>query len=81
MDSSYLAFSGQGFKDMTRIAASSPELWRDICIFNRDNILESIEIFRHNLDRASQYLRASDAESLEREFRKARTLREGIGQN
>ena len=81
MDSSYLAFSGQGFKDMTRIAASAPELWRDICIFNRDYILESIEIFRHNLDRASQYLRASDAESLEREFRKARTLREGIGQN
>ena len=81
MDSSYLAFSGQGFKDMTRIAASAPELWRDICISNRDFILESIEIFRHNLDRVSQYLRASDAESLEREFRKARTLREGIGQN
>jgi len=81
MDSSYLAFSGQGFKDMTRIAASAPELWRDICIFNRDFILESIELFRHNLDKASQYLRAADAEALEREFRKARTLREGIGQN
>jgi len=81
MNGSYLDFSGQGFKDMTRIAASSPELWRDICISNRDFILESIEIFKRNLDRAGQYLRASDAESLEREFRKARTLREGIGQN
>ncbi len=81
MDGSYLAFSGQGFKDATRIASSAPELWRDICILNKDFILESIELFKRNLDRASRYLRDSDAESIERDFRKARTLREGIGQN
>jgi len=81
MDASYLAFSGQGFKDTTRIASSAPELWRDICLLNKDFILESIELFKRNLDRASQYLRDSDAESIERDFRKARTLREGIGQN
>jgi prephenate dehydrogenase len=81
MDVSYLAFSGQGFKDSTRIASSAPELWRDICILNKDFILESIEIFKRNLDRASRYIRDSDAESIERDFRKARTLREGIGQN
>jgi len=81
IDSSYLKFSGQGFMDTTRIASSSPELWRDICILNKDNLLESIEIFKKNLDRASQYLRAYDSESLERDFKKARTLREGIGQN
>jgi prephenate dehydrogenase len=81
MDASYLAFSGQGFKDSTRIASSAPELWRDICLLNKDFVLESIEIFKRNLDRASQYIRDSDAESIERDFRKARTLREGIGQN
>jgi len=81
MDASYLAFSGQGFKDTTRIASSAPELWRDICLLNKDFILESLEIFKRNIDRASQYLRDSDAESIERDFRKARTLREGIGQN
>jgi prephenate dehydrogenase len=81
IDSSYLAFSGQGFKDTTRIASSHPELWRDICLLNKDNLLEYIEIFKRNLDRVSQYLRAHDAESLERDFTKARTLREGIGQN
>jgi prephenate dehydrogenase len=81
MNESYLAFSGQGFKDTTRIASSQPELWRDICILNKDNLLESIEIFRNNLDRVSQYLRAHDSESLERDFRRARTLREGIGQD
>jgi prephenate dehydrogenase len=81
IDNSYLKFSGQGFMDTTRIASSSPELWRDICILNKDNLLESIEIFKNNLDRVSQYLRALDSESLERDFKKARTLREGIGQN
>ncbi len=81
IDSSYLKFSGQGFIDTTRIASSSPELWRDICILNKENLLESIEIFKSNLDRASQYLRAYDSESLERDFKKARALREGIGQN
>ena len=81
IDSSYLEFSGQGFKDTTRIASSQPELWRDICAFNKDNLLEFIEIFKKNLDRVSQYLRAHDSESIERDFKNARTLREGIGQD
>jgi prephenate dehydrogenase len=80
-DSSYLKFSGQGFMDTTRIASSSPELWRDICLLNKDNLLESLSIFKNNLERLSQHLRASDSESLEREFKRARILREGIGQN
>ncbi len=81
LDSSYLEFCGQGFKDTTRIASSSPELWRDTCLLNRDNLTEMITIFQKNLDTLSQYLRAYDSDSLEREFKKARTLREGIGQN
>ncbi len=81
IDSSYLKFSGQGFMDTTRIASSPSELWRDICLFNRENILKSIEVFKRNLDKVSQYLRACDSDSLEREFNKARTLREGIEQN
>ncbi len=81
VNSSYLKFAGQGFIDTTRIASSSPELWRDICILNKDNLLKSVEIFKNNLERLSQYLRVSDLESLEKEFEKARTLREGIGQN
>lgn len=81
IDSSFLAFSGQGFKDSTRIASSHPELWRDICSLNRENLLEYVGMFRRNLDRLSQYLRDYDFESLEKDFKKARTLREGIGQN
>ncbi len=81
IDRTYLEYSGQGFRDMTRIAASSQELWRDVCMLNRENLIEMIEVFQQNLDSLSRYLRASDADSLEREFGKARTLREGIGQN
>ena len=80
-DGSYFEFSGQGFKDVTRIASSSPELWRDICLLNRENLLETISFFQKNLDSLSRYLRANDAASLEREFTKARTLREGLGQD
>src|SRR4030042_1226738 len=79
LDSSYLKFAGQGFIGATRIASSSPELWRDIWILNKENLLQTIEIFKNNLERLSQYLRASDVKSLEKEFKKARTLREGIG--
>lgn len=81
IDTSFLEFSGQGFKDVTRIALSSQELWRDICLLNKDNIIDMIAAFQQNLTTLSQYLRASDSASLEREFKKARTLREGIGQS
>ncbi|MGQ9570041.1 MAG: prephenate dehydrogenase [Thermodesulfovibrionales bacterium] len=79
LDSSYLKFAGQGFMGTTRIASSSPELWRDICILNKENLLNTIDIFKNNLERLSQYLRDSDSKSIEKEFKKARKLREGIG--
>jgi prephenate dehydrogenase len=41
-DSSFLELSGSGYKDMTRIAGSSPELWQDIIISNRTNLAELI---------------------------------------
>jgi prephenate dehydrogenase len=81
IDSSYLAFCGKGFKDTTRIAASPPEIWRDICLLNKNNLIEYLDLFKRNLESVSQYLRAYDSESLERDFEKARKLREGIGQN
>lgn len=40
-----LALIGGGFKDMSRIAKSSPIMWRDVFAQNKDNLLESIESF------------------------------------
>lgn len=79
IDSSYLLFSGQGFKDTTRIASSHHELWRDICILNRKNLLKYIEVFIKNLDKFKKHLTASDAKSIEKDFINARKLREGLG--
>jgi len=79
MDSSYLDFSGKGFMDATRIASSSEELWNDICLLNRENVIEALAVFQKNLDKLDQYLKAGDSDSLKTEFRKARALREHIG--
>jgi prephenate dehydrogenase len=79
MDRSYLDFSGKGFMDSTRIACSSEELWNDICLLNRDNIIETLAVFQKNLDMLGQYLKTGDSDSLKAEFRKARILRENIG--
>lgn len=79
MDRSYLDFSGKGFMDATRIASSSEELWNDICLLNRDNLVEVLAVFQKNLDMLNQYLKAGNSDSLKNAFRKARILRETIG--
>ena len=78
INSSYLGYAGNGFKDTTRIAASSPELWRDISLMNRENILEFIEVFKKNLDSLGSHLKKSDSEAIEKEFKKAKALREDV---
>jgi prephenate dehydrogenase len=81
IDASYLEFSGQGFKDTTRIASSSPEMWRDICLLNRENLMGMLSLFQKNLEMFSRHLAASDSVSIEKEFGKARKLRDGIGKD
>lgn len=71
-------FAGQGFKDTTRIAASSPELWSDIFLMNRGNILKLIERFKKNLDKFSGQLKKNDRQALMRELKMAKALRENV---
>jgi len=79
LDRSYLDFSGKGFLDATRIASSSEELWKDICLLNRENLAEAIDVFQQNLEKLDQYLKTGNSDSLKNEFLRARTLRETIG--
>ena len=72
----YLKYAGPGFRDTTRIALSSPELWRDISLLNRNNLIELIERFGNNLNVIASLIKNEDAAGLEHEFSKARTLRE-----
>lgn len=81
IDRSFLSYCGQGFRDMTRIAASSPEIWTDISLLNRKNLREMIAVFRKNLDRMDAHLKASEAEELKEHFARASTMRKSIGQD
>lgn len=81
LNHSYLAYAGQGFLDTTRIAASSPEVWRDICIGNKENLIQFLDICMARLEKVKMHLMSADAESLEREFSQAKTLRDGCGQD
>ena len=51
-----LKLAGAGFRDFTRIAASSPVMWRDICISNRDAISEELRSYRKELDALQKYI-------------------------
>lgn len=78
---SYLGYAGQGFMDSTRIASSSPELWRDICVYNGENLIRYIDAFIGRLEKVKGYIAKGDADSLEKEFKKAKSLRDGLGEN
>ena len=60
----FLALAGPGFRDFTRIAASSPDIWRDILASNREEVLHQARHFRAALDAFEQVLRSGDAEAL-----------------
>lgn len=78
IDPGCVEYSGGGFRDTTRIAASSPELWRDICMMNRDNILNVLDSFKGNLLKIEQCLKENDWAGIEKEFSKAQKLRMSI---
>ena len=71
----YFTFAASGFRDFTRIAASHPEMWRDICLANREALVEEIDSFCDQLDALRAYLLAGDAEKIEEVFRLARLTR------
>jgi prephenate dehydrogenase len=70
------SFAAGGFRDFTRIASSSPEMWRDICLANRDALGEELSRYRGILDRMQHFLDAADGAGLEEVFARAREARE-----
>lgn len=70
-----LSFAASGFRDFTRIAASSPEMWRDICLANRKALLCELEKYTAELNLLSQALELCDADRLEAVFSEARKVR------
>ncbi len=72
-----LSFAASGFRDFTRIAASSPEMWRDICMANRDALMVELQQYMNELEGLYLALGMNDADKLEEVFTKAREVRSG----
>ncbi len=70
------SFAAGGFRDFTRIAASSPEMWRDVCIANRAALLIEIDAYTNVLARFRQAIETSDGAALEAAFERSRARRE-----
>ena len=71
----YFHFAASGFRDFTRIAASNPDMWRDISLANRDVLLQELARYREHLDRLSQLISQQDGPQREDFFRVAREAR------
>ena len=61
----FLSLAGPGFRDFTRIAASSPEVWRDILVANREEVLKQSQQFRHALDALELVMKSGNVDALE----------------
>jgi prephenate dehydrogenase len=72
------AYVGNGFRDATRIAGSRPEIWRDICMENRQALSETLAQFRNCIEEFEQMLTDGDAARLENFFIEGNVARERV---
>jgi prephenate dehydrogenase len=68
--------AGAGFRDFTRIASSHPEMWRDICLANRDLLLAECRRYQDRLEQLRVMLERGDGAALEQVFAAAREARD-----
>lgn len=69
------SFAAGGFRDFTRIAASSPEMWRDVCVANRAALLDEIDAYTTVLAGLRSAIEAGDGKTLEAVFARSRAAR------
>ncbi|MCX4146524.1 prephenate dehydrogenase/arogenate dehydrogenase family protein [Paraburkholderia madseniana] len=69
------SFAAGGFRDFTRIAASSPEMWRDVCVANRAALLDELDAYTAVLARLRAAIEAGDGAALEAVFARSRVAR------
>lgn len=69
------SFAASGFRDFTRIAGSSPEMWRDICAANDDQLLRDIDAFQRALALLADHIRRGNMEQVESVFAAAAAAR------
>jgi prephenate dehydrogenase len=69
-------FAAGGFRDFTRIASSDPVMWHDICLANRDALLDALRLFRGDLEQLEGAVARGDGEFLSTVFTRAKDLRD-----
>jgi prephenate dehydrogenase len=70
------SFAAGGFRDFTRIASSHPEMWRDICVANKDLLLSELSKFSGKMEDLRKLLERGDGPGLEKLFAEARQARD-----
>jgi prephenate dehydrogenase len=65
-----------GFRDTTRIASGSPEMWRDIALANRKNLAKALEIFIRDLKKVQTILKKGDVKAAEKFFKLGKQRRD-----
>jgi prephenate dehydrogenase len=73
-----LALAAGGFRDVTRVAASNPEIWIDICRENRPAIARALDVFAQRLGRIRDLVESGDASELRKLFLEARESRRNL---
>ena len=73
----FLSMAGPGFRDFSRIAASDPDVWRDILSVNQAEVLKQTSLFRAALDEFEKAIQNNDLQSLRRLIDQASQVRSG----
>jgi prephenate dehydrogenase len=68
-------YAAGGFRDFTRIASSSPEMWRDICLANAEALSDMLGRFGDEMTELSRTIRSGDSDALLDIFERARAAR------
>jgi len=74
-DREVVKYAAGGFSDFTRIAASDPEMWRDVFLNNQEAVLEMLGRFTEDLAALQRAIRWGDGEALEQLFTRTRAIR------
>lgn len=77
-DAEVIKYSASGFRDFTRLAASDPTMWRDICLHNKDAILEMLARFSEDLAYLQRAIRWGEGDKLFELFTRTRAVRRSI---
>jgi len=71
-------FAAGGFDDFTRIASSNPQMWSDICIANKEALVDVLDKFTEDLAELKQAIQSDDASEIKELFSRAKKVRDSV---